>query len=155
RRAQQKTDDKCRQTPHNHFTDPRVAQPVAQGFFKTRHGADASKPLSNCKPQSSAPGVTRTPDPRIRNPLLYPAELRAHFRGSKPLLNVHSDPRKLVFAGHCKKRDEADAAALLNVRRSRPNLKGAPLNPKRARLNRKSPRLNRERPFLDREHFLL
>src|SRR6266436_4147715 len=25
-----------------------------------------------------APGVTRTPDPRIRNPLLYPAELRAH-----------------------------------------------------------------------------
>jgi hypothetical protein len=24
-----------------------------------------------------APGVTRTPDPRIRNPLLYPAELRA------------------------------------------------------------------------------
>src|ERR1043166_1332266 len=25
----------------------------------------------------SAPGVTRTPDPRIRNPLLYPAELRA------------------------------------------------------------------------------
>src|SRR5947209_10191674 len=28
-----------------------------------------------------APGVTRTPDPRIRNPLLYPAELRAHFIG--------------------------------------------------------------------------
>jgi hypothetical protein len=27
-----------------------------------------------------APGVTRTPDPRIRNPLLYPAELRAHWR---------------------------------------------------------------------------
>jgi integrase len=25
--------------------------------------------------------VTRTPDPRIRNPLLYPAELRAHFIG--------------------------------------------------------------------------
>jgi hypothetical protein len=24
-----------------------------------------------------APGVTRTPDRRIRNPLLYPAELRA------------------------------------------------------------------------------
>jgi hypothetical protein len=24
-----------------------------------------------------APGVTRTPDPRIRNPMLYPAELRA------------------------------------------------------------------------------
>ena len=26
-----------------------------------------------------APGVTRTPDPRIRNPLLYPAELRAQI----------------------------------------------------------------------------
>ena len=26
-----------------------------------------------------APGVTRTPDPRIRNPLLCPAELRAHL----------------------------------------------------------------------------
>ena len=30
---------------------------------------------------SCAPGVTRTPDPRIRNPLLYPAELRAHLLG--------------------------------------------------------------------------
>ena len=30
---------------------------------------------------SAAPGVTRTPDLRIRNPLLYPAELRALFRG--------------------------------------------------------------------------
>ena len=29
--------------------------------------------------KSCAPGVTRTPDPRIRNPLLYPAELRAHL----------------------------------------------------------------------------
>jgi hypothetical protein len=26
-----------------------------------------------------APGVTRTPDRRIRNPLLYPAELRAQI----------------------------------------------------------------------------
>jgi hypothetical protein len=29
--------------------------------------------------QKSAPGVTRTPDRRIRNPLLYPAELRAQW----------------------------------------------------------------------------
>ena len=28
-----------------------------------------------------APGVTRTPDLRIRNPLLYPAELRAPLAG--------------------------------------------------------------------------
>jgi hypothetical protein len=34
--------------------------------------------LALCK---NAPGVTRTPDPRIRNPLLYPAELRAHLIG--------------------------------------------------------------------------
>lgn len=34
----------------------------------------------------SAPGVTRTPDPRIRNPLLYPAELRAqNMRNMSPL----------------------------------------------------------------------
>src|SRR5436190_12363072 len=31
----------------------------------------------------SAPGVTRTPDLRIRNPLLYPAELRAQNCGRK------------------------------------------------------------------------
>jgi hypothetical protein len=33
------------------------------------------------RPTQSAPGVTRTPDLRIRNPLLYPAELRAHLLG--------------------------------------------------------------------------
>ena len=27
--------------------------------------------------------MTRTPDPRIRNPLLYPAELRAHLLGNE------------------------------------------------------------------------
>ena len=31
--------------------------------------------------QWRAPGVTRTPDRRIRNPLLYPAELRARIIG--------------------------------------------------------------------------
>ena len=31
------------------------------------------------RPTQSAPGVTRTPDLRIRNPLLYPAELRAQI----------------------------------------------------------------------------
>src|SRR5947209_11040236 len=40
------------------------------------------------RPTQSAPGVTRTPDLRIRNPLLYPAELRAqialqYFAGKK------------------------------------------------------------------------
>ena len=37
----------------------------------------AQEPEKGC-----APGVTRTPDPRIRNPLLCPAELRAHLLGT-------------------------------------------------------------------------
>src|SRR5947209_8549554 len=37
--------------------------------------------LNRASKRSCAPGVTRTPDRRIRNPLLYPAELRAHFIG--------------------------------------------------------------------------
>jgi hypothetical protein len=35
--------------------------------------------ISCCPRKQSAPGVTRTPDRRIRNPLLYPAELRAQI----------------------------------------------------------------------------
>src|SRR5436189_5555639 len=56
--------------------------------------------------QVSAPGVTRTPDPRIRNPLLYPAELRAHnsrdlYRVSRRIkaserVNSHSGVASLV-----------------------------------------------------------
>src|SRR5437773_4989756 len=54
----------------------------------------------------NAPGVTRTPDPRIRNPLLYPAELRAHnstdlYRVSRRIkasarVNSHSGVASLV-----------------------------------------------------------
>jgi hypothetical protein len=36
--------------------------------------------------EACAPGVTRTPDPRIRNPLLYPAELRAQMLGKWHML---------------------------------------------------------------------
>ena len=36
--------------------------------------------LNRAPERSCAPGVTRTPDRRIRNPLLYPAELRAQLR---------------------------------------------------------------------------
>jgi hypothetical protein len=35
--------------------------------------------FATLKQRICAPGVTRTPDPRIRNPLLYPAELRAQI----------------------------------------------------------------------------
>jgi hypothetical protein len=38
-----------------------------------------------------APGVTRTPDLRIRNPFLYPAELRAQI-----LVNTTLMPRMLA-----------------------------------------------------------
>jgi hypothetical protein len=36
--------------------------------------------LNRAPERSCAPGVTRTLDLRIRNPLLYPAELRAQLR---------------------------------------------------------------------------
>src|SRR5450755_4555265 len=49
-----------------------------------------------------APGVTRTPDRRIRNPLLYPAELRAPWPASDQRTESHiwSRPQvvKLVSA---------------------------------------------------------
>src|SRR5207245_2398748 len=41
------------------------------------------------RPTQSAPGVTRTPDLRIRNPLLYPAELRELFTGK--ILTLRED----------------------------------------------------------------
>ena len=47
-----------------------------------------------------APGVTRTPDPRIRNPLLYPAELRAqdlHRHIPRFAANKSARPAGLLF----------------------------------------------------------
>src|SRR5881394_971830 len=48
----------------------RSDQQEVRGKHLTNH-------FSLLTPFKNAPGVTRTPDPRIRNPLLYPAELRA------------------------------------------------------------------------------
>ena len=45
-----------------------------------RYVVSTAQPL-NSSTIKSAPGVTRTLDLRIRNPLLYPAELRAQFMG--------------------------------------------------------------------------
>src|SRR5262249_40001862 len=42
-----------------------------------KNGKLADFAYENAVFRGCAPGVTRTPDPRIRNPLLYPAELRA------------------------------------------------------------------------------
>src|SRR6266404_1983656 len=39
--------------------------------------------------EESAPGVTRTPDRRIRNPLLYPAELRAQIEEKSSCARIH------------------------------------------------------------------
>ncbi len=47
---------------------------VLGGFLLGRHCLNA---LTVALLLESAPGVTRTLDLRIRNPLLYPAELRA------------------------------------------------------------------------------
>src|SRR5438874_385621 len=44
----------------------------------------------------SAPGVTRTPDLRIRNPLLYPAELRAQMADKGSRAARPCNPRALV-----------------------------------------------------------
>src|SRR5207249_722750 len=52
----------------------RSDQQEVRGKHLTNH-------FSLLTPFKNAPGVTRTPDPRIRNPLLYPAELRAHLLG--------------------------------------------------------------------------
>jgi hypothetical protein len=43
------------------------------------HTAPITYHYSHLTSEESAPGVTRTPDRRIRNPLLYPAELRAQI----------------------------------------------------------------------------
>jgi hypothetical protein len=37
------------------------------------------EPMGTCV--NGAPGTIRTSDPQIRSLMLYPAELRAHFRG--------------------------------------------------------------------------
>src|SRR5258708_39750038 len=50
--------------------------------------------------RGSAPGVTRTPDLRIRNPLLYPAELRAHLEAAERIATAGN--RKPFCAGYPK-----------------------------------------------------
>src|SRR5207248_10350423 len=55
---------------------------VLQMTNKTKTRINQPCTLLNRAPKRGcAPGVTRTLDLRIRNPLLYPAELRAHFIG--------------------------------------------------------------------------
>src|SRR5437764_12056946 len=57
------------------------ASPLAnpRGLSRLRRSAPAGSVVDLLSQIQSAPGVTRTPDLRIRNPLLYPAELRAQI----------------------------------------------------------------------------
>jgi hypothetical protein len=57
---------------HGNRRATRVVRPNIGNLF-ARNFAAVRRRWWGCY----APGVTRTPDPRIRNPLLYPAELRA------------------------------------------------------------------------------
>ena len=63
---------------------PNVVQGVAnaaQAAWESRHGAVTTFPADPKKASNIAgtPGRTRTCDPRLRRPLLYPSELRARI----------------------------------------------------------------------------
>ena len=47
------------------------------------------------KRTSSAPGGTRTPNPRFRRPMLYPIELRAHKPHQQRLSSARLSPPRL------------------------------------------------------------
>src|SRR2546430_10379372 len=88
--------------------------------------------FSTTQPKS-APGVTRTPGLRIRNPLLYPAELRAQIGGeyyrlslrmkaAPCCLNRNGENLDLDFVGHrnrsCRRGREV-ASAQTSAKHSR------------------------------------
>ncbi len=66
-----------------------LLRPVITNLF-----GKASRLTAGLSKSCCAPGVTRTPDPRIRNPLLYPAELRAQ--------NQEISVTKLAGSTHCQ-----------------------------------------------------
>ena len=49
------------------------------GIEPTRVGATIRCVTTSPHPPHTVPGGTRTPDPRLRRPMLYPAELLAHI----------------------------------------------------------------------------
>jgi hypothetical protein len=68
-----------------------AAPPAANGWWLF-----CALVLAALKQRSCAPGRTRTFDLRIRNPLLYPAELRAHLLGKMHRLTDFG----CIFHGH-------------------------------------------------------
>ncbi len=53
------------------------SQYVNDGLAQRHHPAAPPRRTRLARPEGGAPGGSRTPDPRLRRPLLYPAELRA------------------------------------------------------------------------------
>ena len=66
---------------------PRARRPAPASLLRP-HGLSPLEPLpmvshlSVGRSKGRAPGRTRTCDPRLRRPVLYPTELRAHIGGS-------------------------------------------------------------------------
>jgi hypothetical protein len=69
----------------------------------------------------NAPGAIRTHDPRIRNPVLYPPELRGQTQNSStyPRVVALSRPTVTVFVtvGDCRRIDDHRPAARTDPRR--------------------------------------
>ena len=115
---------RCRCVPNAHRGRPTLLRrPAPTRPTRPRHASPASlvarggkeKPRHCWRGPSAfcAPGAIRTPDPWIRSPMLYPAELREHFlpmwgapsmgRGapvSIPFCFLRATPRR-VTAGRC------------------------------------------------------
>ena len=67
---------------HSYFTEKTLlVDPTCEPHRSL--GTVGTVGMEKRKTPKNAPGRTRTCDPRIRNPLLYPAELRALFFGPK------------------------------------------------------------------------
>ena len=73
-----------RSSEHDPAKDSHFVHFRARPFVTSRSVKPNECPCKNsilAGGKRHAPGVTRTPDLRIRNPLLYPAELRAQMPG--------------------------------------------------------------------------
>src|ERR1700710_1464174 len=69
------------------FTAFPTASITSRAIITNRLSGEAAsvgRPFFCCVVQGGALGEIRTPDPRIRSPMLYPAELRAHAKARLP-----------------------------------------------------------------------
>src|SRR3981081_3777059 len=68
------------------------------GFLECR-GDDGRWRGKGCEGGLGALGEIRTPDPRIRSPMLYPAELRARVARTLARQHPKASPGRRVFRG--------------------------------------------------------